>query len=449
MSKHARLRQLLHGYEIGEATPEQVAELSAMIKADPAAARAAAQWMLMTSDVSETMSKRRAATTQASRPHLKLALALAGTAAAVLLTACGLAVYLLTTSVDPKPDPVDPNQPGPSVATLIENTGDLRTPGDFAIEGENYSAGEYSLSGGTAEFMLTNAVNVKLRGDTRMVMRNNMNVSLTRGSAAFVVPKDAEGFTVHLTDGSKIVDLGTAFNVEIDDGDGTQLRVTEGAVRYEHPIYEDAILHARYGLHITRDGLAYGIDTAGTVETTFVEHPLREPADIANDGVLVEANNIGASDRAGGVGATPPPALNVNGIAFGNDRSAIVGDLAFAGTYVPTTLADPDLSTLMASLAGVNAPGQLRLRFDDLRPGQTYRLQLLVMLGSNDRTFVFDALDQTAKFEIAASKTQGHVITLTFTADSDQLKLGIKGQKIQSPDFAPFINAYVLHKIDP
>ena len=158
-------------------------------------------------------------------------IALAGVAAA-LLVACGLGVYLLTTSVDPQPDPVDPNQPGPSVATLIENTGDLRTPHGFTAEGDSYGRGEYTLASGTAEFMLTNAVNVKLRGDTRMHMRNDMNVALTRGSAEFVCPTDAKGFTVHLPDNSKIVDLGTAFEVEIDEDGQPQLRVTEGEVEW-------------------------------------------------------------------------------------------------------------------------------------------------------------------------------------------------------------------------
>ena len=152
--------------------------------------------------------------------------------AATLLAACGLAAYLLTASVDPKPDPVDPNQPPAPVATLIQNTGDLRTPHGYPAEGDDYGRGEYTLSTGTAEFMLTNAVNVKLRGDTRMVMRNNMNVALTRGSAAFVCPKGAAGFTVHLPDQSKIVDLGTAFKVELDDDGRSKLRVTQGAVQW-------------------------------------------------------------------------------------------------------------------------------------------------------------------------------------------------------------------------
>ena len=159
--------------------------------------------------------------------------------AATLLAACGLATYLLTTSVDPEPSPPEPSSP-PALATLIHNTGNLRTPHGYPAEGDDYGRGEYTLATGTAEFMLTNAVNVKLRGNTRMFMRNNMNVALARGSAEFVVPKDAKGFTVHLPGGAKVVDLGTEFSVKIQDGDIATVTVDEGIVHLHTAVQDDA-----------------------------------------------------------------------------------------------------------------------------------------------------------------------------------------------------------------
>ena len=171
-------------------------------------------------------------------------------AAAALLIACGLAAYLLTAAVDPQPDPVDPNQPGPAVATLIQNTGDLRTPHGYPAEGDDYGRGEYSLSSGRAEFMLTNAVNVRFRGNTRMTMRSDMNVALTRGSAEFVVPKDATGFTVHLPGGSRVVDLGTRFQANVGPDGRSVVSVAEGLVRFDE---SDAVSHLLVaGQHITQ-----------------------------------------------------------------------------------------------------------------------------------------------------------------------------------------------------
>ena len=154
--------------------------------------------------------------------------------AATLLAACGVAVYLLAFSAPPSDiEPRTPNIEHPPVATLIQNTGNLRTPADYPVEGESSGAGEYTLDRGSAEFMLTNAVNVKLRGETRMHMRNDMNVSLTRGSAEFVVPKDAKGFTVHLPGETRVVDLGTRFEIDADEAGHTDIRVIEGEVRLE------------------------------------------------------------------------------------------------------------------------------------------------------------------------------------------------------------------------
>ena len=141
------------------------------------------------------------------------------------------------------------------VATLIESTGNLTTPSGYPSDGRDYPRGEYTLSGGSAEFMLTNAVNVKLRGKSRMYMRNDMNVSLTHGSAAFVCPTDAKGFTVHLPDGSKVVDLGTAFRVKVQEQGRSSVAVTEGSVRVEHPAGEHRVFEAGERIAVTDKGL--------------------------------------------------------------------------------------------------------------------------------------------------------------------------------------------------
>ena len=160
------------------------------------------------------------------RPHH---VALAGVAA-VLLAACGVAVYLFAFNAAPTDTP-DPAQPGPAFATLIESTGgNLTTPHDYPAEGERYASGDYTLDAGRAEFVLSNRVTVNLRGATRLRMYNAANVYLAQGRAEFKVPTGVDGFTVHLPDRSKIVDLGTAFRVEVDDAGQTKLRVTEGRV---------------------------------------------------------------------------------------------------------------------------------------------------------------------------------------------------------------------------
>ena len=240
------LIDLFTAYTEGTATPAQVAELERLIATDPAHR---AQYLTCTLIRTALIERTRTAKpTPAPNPAVptsaagvpmyrkgcepqpfKLRAHHYGLAAAALLAACGLAAYLLTTSVDPELSPPESSSP-PPVATLIHNTGDLRTPHGYPAEGDDYGRGEYTLSSGIAEFMLTNAVNVKLRGKTRMHMRNDMNVSMTRGSAEFAVPKDATGFAVALPDGTRIIDLGTRFRVNIDAAGNTLVRVTEGSV---------------------------------------------------------------------------------------------------------------------------------------------------------------------------------------------------------------------------
>ena len=254
-------------------------------------------------------------------------------AAAALLVACGLAAYLLTTSVDRQPDPVDPNPPGPSVATLIHNTGNLRTPADYPVEGEASGPGEYSLSTGTAEFMLTNAVNVKLRGDTRMVMHNDMNVALTRGTAEFVVPKDATGFSVLLPRGGRVVDLGTRFICDVRNGQ-SMVYVVEGLVELT-----DASNQTR---GLTTDQVCV-IGTDGTITPLGeTDHPLaqwlRLRRDTLQDPALVFDLNYAVRERSD----DPAVRFNLDDSAFidgrrpGNHAIRFDGDARFVELDQPT-----------------------------------------------------------------------------------------------------------------
>ena len=290
MTDPARLSELIQRHVDGVLTDTEAAELNAALLTSPEAAAQLAAAMRLDATITRTL---RSEKTTTNESNTRAPLSAAGVPmyrkgyepqpfklrahhyaliAATLLAACGLATYLLTTSVDPKPVPVDPNQPGPSVATLIESTGQLSTPGGSINEGDDYGRGEYTLSSGTAEFMLTNAVNVKLRGETRMTMRNNMNVALTRGSAEFVCPTDAKGFTVHLPDNSRVVDLGTAFRVAIDDDRRAKLVVTDGKVKWI-PAVEGAeaqLVSAGQGIHIN-DGRFAPMTYA---ETILAQNPL-------------------------------------------------------------------------------------------------------------------------------------------------------------------------------
>lgn len=213
--------------------------LDAMLAADPAARRAYIEHLSLHADLAEAPA---ASVERVDEPALPICIAekaapssLSGVVigiAAALLVACGLAVYVFTlTSGSPEPAP--PQLSSQPIATLIEATGSHVFYEDrFAHEGGEYASGNYSIDSGRAQFLLRSRVTVNLHGETRMRMFNSRNVYVERGGADFRVPKGVDNFTVHLPDRSKIIDLGTAFRVQVDDAGQTQLRVTEGAVAW-------------------------------------------------------------------------------------------------------------------------------------------------------------------------------------------------------------------------
>lgn len=244
-----RLTELTCRYLDRVITPDEFAELDALIASDAdAAARfreLSVQARILSEPLRDRIEQLHDAVSPAPvssegvpiyrkgcepKPILKAAkVRMAFALAAALLVACGLGAYFFVFSTD-----AQPQNPAPSerpVATLIHSAGgSLTTPNGYPAAGSDYAAGEYTLDSGAAEFMLTNSVNVKLRGETRLRMHNDMNVILTRGQADFVVPENARGFTVALPSGLRVVDLGTRFRVFVDEAGESEVIVTSGHV---------------------------------------------------------------------------------------------------------------------------------------------------------------------------------------------------------------------------
>lgn len=158
---------------------------------------------------------------------LRVPLALA---AALLAAAAVVGGYVWV--FDTPADPVPPRSRGPIVATLIDVTGNVLVNDDVGNPGNEYTRGDYSIRSGSASFMLRSLVAMELEGRTHVRLNGPMLATLRHGSARFNCPPDAKGFTVRLPDDSTIVDLGTAFSVDVDDGGESTLRVLEGRVEW-------------------------------------------------------------------------------------------------------------------------------------------------------------------------------------------------------------------------
>lgn len=161
----------------------------------------------------------------------RFAFGLIGLAAAVVLAGVVMAVVVTSSNQKPAVDVPTPGHRAAPVATLIDSTATVIANNDIANPGDDYAAGNYSIESGEAEFMLTNAVNVRLRGHTRIALHNDMHASLSQGEATFVCPPAVTGYTVYLPGDVRVVDLGTSFTVTVDDDGAVAVDVIEGLVR--------------------------------------------------------------------------------------------------------------------------------------------------------------------------------------------------------------------------
>lgn len=165
----------------------------------------------------------------ASRSH-RFAIA-ASAIAAALVVACGLMVYFLVSAAPPS----QPESPitRPPIATLIASSGRVVVGSGIASPGGEYASGLYSIESGSAEFLLTNRVGVRLDGATRIHMHGEMRATLSAGTASFNCPPGVVGYTVDLPGGTRVVDLGTEFSIDLSEAGRPRVHVIDGRVRIE------------------------------------------------------------------------------------------------------------------------------------------------------------------------------------------------------------------------
>ncbi len=118
-------------------------------------------------------------------------------------------------------------EPDRTFATLAQSAGAAwETP---RSAGDRLAAGVLKLTAGTAELHFDKGSIARLTGPAVLELRNGDEVFLKRGSLAARVPPPAVGFLV-ATPLSQIVDLGTEFDVVVEDSGVTRTVVRQGRV---------------------------------------------------------------------------------------------------------------------------------------------------------------------------------------------------------------------------
>jgi len=173
------------------------------------------------------------ATTARPTNRWRLGVSMFALAAAVLIAATAWFLFLPEPRTpNPEPSPTPP----PSVATLTDSRGATfaDTPGPMNL-GASLPPGPIKLTSGTAQLMFASTATVDLQGPCEFEMTGPNRGRLTSGSLKASVPEAAKGFTIDLPDGSRLVDLGTAFGVRVNAAGDATVHVTEGRVAWSTP----------------------------------------------------------------------------------------------------------------------------------------------------------------------------------------------------------------------
>ena len=358
-------------------------------------------------------------------------------AAAAVLVACGVAVYVYASSSLPQSDVPGPTSTAP-VATLIHATGSpVFYEKDIAREGGEYARGAYSIESGRAQFLLRSRVSVNLRGKTRLFMHNPRHVTLTRGQADFKVPKDATGFTVHLPEGGQLVDLGTAFRVQVDDAGQPEVRVTAGTVAWTPAGEPDAsiLLSAGQVAHIV-DGQIVATDAP----TLLAYHDFGgepSPGHITTQKSLDETVRLvdhSTGDETG-IELTITGANGIDRRADGETRPPAVGtpaDELFTHSGI-------DLDDGMVYVGGTNPSKSITLTLTGLDPTERYDLALY-----GDRSQPADGPERFTLEADAATNVSSTGIVDTFTTNLETRPNANAGHVVRWSDIAPEPNG-VIH----
>jgi hypothetical protein len=138
----------------------------------------------------------------------------------------------------PNPQPPTPN-PSPATPSPVAMLSDISPDAVFAdssapmAPGADLPAGPIRLTAGKAQIMFASTAVVDLTGPCEFVMTGPNRGRLAAGMIKAYVPEQARGFTIDLPQGVRVVDLGTAFRVRVDDPRRAALMVEEGRVQID------------------------------------------------------------------------------------------------------------------------------------------------------------------------------------------------------------------------
>lgn len=235
------ISHLISGYLDDVLTDDQQAELAAWIEADPANADQFAQSVFLDNRIHaevnaapfNAMDDVVHATTQRNWIHQRWP-QIAATLAACVLAAVSVGIWRSQDkgqrlAIDVGDSPADS-----SFASIAQIIGaDWDDAGELRI-GDRLSAQTIQLRSGFLRLAFDDGVEVTLQGPAEYQLLAVGKTKLTSGLLTATVPPGAEGFTVD-TPSAEVVDLGTAFGIDLLEDGVSRISVFEGEVEVALP----------------------------------------------------------------------------------------------------------------------------------------------------------------------------------------------------------------------
>ncbi|MBI1369779.1 MAG: hypothetical protein GC162_14125 [Planctomycetes bacterium] len=326
--------------------------------------------------------------------------------------------------------------PAPHSDTAVAMLSDLSPDAAFADAsyalGSDLRAGEMALTRGKAQVMFHSGAVVDLTGPCELSMLGPNRGVLRSGTLNAYVPARAAGFMIQTPDGTRVIDLGTRFELSIDAPTADTLGVIEGRVQVV-TTHESRVITAGQRVRV-RDGR---IEFAGPDEKWWQTYLA---ARLLNDAQAMAYYPLDGTASAtlgpdGRIEGRVAPAADRFGRADGAMRFDGSGYIDIgatwpAGDYTVSAWVKPDAfkGDHMAYLVGVQNSGANPGRF--LRLLEDGRPDAMVMCGRNG--------EPDTKTQVTAPAVQADqwvMITATFRAlgpSAGELKLYVDGRRAET-----------------
>lgn len=259
------IRELINGYLDGVLSDDQQTELAAWIEADPANADQFADAVFLDNrlhaEVNAAQYKTPSAVAQSSTaqywnrkwwPRVVAALVIC------LLVASGISVWLPQND-EQQLETEDVESPAePTFASIAQIVGaEWESESKLSI-GDRLSARTIQLQSGFLRLAFDDGVEVTLQGPAEYELVAAGKTRLKSGLLTATVPLGAEGFTVD-TPTAEVVDLGTAFGIDLREDGVSRVSVFEGEVEVGLPSSKE--------IRLLKEGEAVRIEEGQGIET--------------------------------------------------------------------------------------------------------------------------------------------------------------------------------------